>query len=389
MRDPSSPSTSVRASAGAERAEVSVRGSGGAERAEIVAMTSMRGVAAALVVAYHLKDGGRESWVRGGYLWVDFFFILSGFIMAYVYGHAFEREVCISKYRTFLGKRIARIYPLHLFTLCACVAFGILGAGSCVGGVHGFFTNLFLVHAWGTEHDLTWNRPSWSISAEFGFYLVFPFIARMIAATPRLLHAIAPIALFGGLVLIVHETGTLNVTYDYALIRCILEATMGILLYQVARDPAPTVKWLATRDWVRWPILFAPLVLMQLHVHEVAIVAGFALMILPLAFADGSLDRFLRWAPIRHAGVVSYSLYMCHFLVLIFLGKVLKRWHLSPSHDDLGIATLVAVHVGVIALCVGVATVLYKLVEVPGRRVVNQYFANRRARLAQAQVIPT
>jgi peptidoglycan/LPS O-acetylase OafA/YrhL len=352
-----------------------------AERAEIVAMTSMRGVAAALVVAYHLKDSGRESWVRGGYLWVDFFFVLSGFIMAYVYGQGFERSVNAASYRAFLGKRIARIYPLHLFMLCAYVACGLAGVSACAGGVHGFVTNLFLVQAWGTEHDLTWNRVAWSISAELGFYLVFPFLARALAATPRVLRALAPIGLFGGLVLLVHQTGTLGVTYDYALIRCILEAAIGMLLYELVRAPPPGLAWLATRDWVRWPLLIAPLVLMQLHVHEVALVAVFALMIPALAFADGTLDRFLRWAPVRHVGVVSYSLYMCHYLVLIFVGPVLKRLHLSPSHDDLGLATLIAVHLGFLALCVAVATVLYYLVEVPGRRALNRRYAAR-ARIA-------
>jgi peptidoglycan/LPS O-acetylase OafA/YrhL len=376
MRPAPDVSAAVRSAPGAEP---------GAERAEIVAMTSMRGVAAALVVAYHLKGRGYDSWVRGGYLWVDFFFVLSGFIMAYVYGHRFEREVSIASYRAFLGKRIARIYPLHLFMLCAYVVCAAVGVTACASTVHGFFTNLFLVQAWGTEHDLTWNRVAWSISAEFGFYLVFPFIARALAMTPRLLHAIAPIALFGGLVLLVHHTGTLGVTYDFALIRCIFEATIGMLLCQAMRDPAPGVKWLATRDWVRWPLLFAPLVLMQLHAPEVAIVAVFALMILPLAFADGSLDRFLRWAPIRHTGVVSYSLYMCHYLVLIFVGGVLKRLHLAPSHDDLGLATRIAVYLGFIALCVAVGTVLYRFVEVPGRRALNRYFAMRRARPAPAQ----
>ncbi|HEX2689714.1 MAG TPA: acyltransferase [Kofleriaceae bacterium] len=369
-----------------ESASTSARAAPGAERAEIVAMTSMRGVAAALVVAYHLEGRGYESWVRGGYLWVDFFFLLSGFIMAYVYGPMFERGVSLASYRAFLGKRIARIYPLHLFMLCAYVTCGAAGVSACAGGVHGFLTNLFLVQAWGTEHDLTWNRVAWSISAEFGFYLVFPFIARAIAITPRLLHAIAPVALLGGLVLLVHHTGTLGVTYDFALIRCIFEATIGMLLYQVMRDPAPGVTWLATRDWVRWPLLVAPLVLMQLHAHEVAIVAVFALMILPLAFADGSLDRFLRWAPVHHTGVVSYSLYMCHYLVLIFVGAALKRVHLAPSHDDLGLATRIAVHLGFLVLCVAVATPLYRLVEVPGRRAINRYFALRRARYAPARV---
>jgi peptidoglycan/LPS O-acetylase OafA/YrhL len=368
-----------------QSAAAAVRAVSGAERAEIVAMTSMRGVAAALVVAYHLKGSGHDSWVRGGYLWVDFFFILSGFIMAYVYGQMFEREVSVSSYRGFLGKRIARIYPLHLFMLCAYVACAAVGVTACAGTVHGFFTNLFLVQAWGTEHDLTWNRVAWSISTEFGFYLVFPFIARAIAMTPRLVHAISPLALFGGLVLLVHHTGTLGVTYDFGLIRCICEATIGMLMCQVMRDPAPGVKWLVTRDWVRWPLLLAPLVLMQLHAHEVAIVAVFALMILPLAFADGSLDRFLRWAPIRHTGVVSYSLYMSHYLVLIFVGGILKRLHLAPGHDDLGLATRIAVYLGFIALCVAVATVLYRLVEVPGRRALNRTFAMRRAQPAPAR----
>jgi peptidoglycan/LPS O-acetylase OafA/YrhL len=341
-------------------------------------MTSMRGVAAALVVSYHMRDSGRDSFVLAGYLWVDFFFILSGFILAYVYGQLFSASLRARDYLSFLTKRIARIYPLHLFMLLAYVGSGIVGLDAATGGRLAVATHVLLIHAWGIHDDLTWNRVSWSISAEWAFYLVFPFIAWVVLRASRLLLWTLPLALLGALVLLTEHAGTLGVTYDLALLRCIPEATLGVLLFRASQADCPWLRRIAQLDWVRWPVVLLPFVLMQVKAHEVAIVAAMALMILPLSIASGSLHRVLAWRPLHHLGVVSYSLYMSHYLVLIFTRKlVLHRFHLDPKRYDLGTIQLVLVHLGFIGLCTAVATVLYRLVEVPGRRALNRCFAAR------------
>ena len=91
---------------------------------ELTALTSLRGVAAVLVVLHHYclvftDDIGRWMPSRillNAYLCVDLFFMLSGFVLAYVY-HAFNGGIKSSDYRNYLLARFARIYPSHLFTL--------------------------------------------------------------------------------------------------------------------------------------------------------------------------------------------------------------------------------------------------------------------------------
>ena len=96
-------------------------------------LTPMRGIAALLTVIFHvdlmLGNGGdmlikssQSMLLTRMYLMVDFFFILSGFIMFYVYGKMFATKVTKESFRKFTIARFARVYPLHFFTLCYCIA---------------------------------------------------------------------------------------------------------------------------------------------------------------------------------------------------------------------------------------------------------------------------
>ncbi|HEY8189085.1 MAG TPA: acyltransferase, partial [Micavibrio sp.] len=112
-----------------------------------------------------------------GYLGVDFFFILSGFILTHVYEESFRTQ-SITK-TDFYIKRLARIYPLHALTLLMA-----LELSTILGHLHhndmiwadntnrSFLLNLFLMHAWGMSSGASFNVPSWSISAEWFAYLL-------------------------------------------------------------------------------------------------------------------------------------------------------------------------------------------------------------------------
>src|SRR3546814_17317566 len=106
------------------------------------ALTSLRGIAALLVVVYHFSGGflpnldpGRYSdFVPKGYLWVDLFFVLSGFIITHAYGDAFAERARRGSIPAFLFAGMARIYPVHLFFLCSLqgldpVRWGLAGLG--------------------------------------------------------------------------------------------------------------------------------------------------------------------------------------------------------------------------------------------------------------------
>ncbi len=157
----------------------------------IDALTSLRSLAALWVVAHHFHSS-LEILLPGlhwlaplleiGHVAVPFFFILSGYVLAYNYA-ADLRRVALVGYWTFVARRFARIYPVHLVALL-CVLAMILASG--LGGVvvnrldkfswTDLVLNLFLVQTWVPDFHLNWNGPAWSISSEWFAYLLFPFV---------------------------------------------------------------------------------------------------------------------------------------------------------------------------------------------------------------------
>src|SRR5258706_2626883 len=174
---------------------------------EIRPLTSIRGIAAMAVVLYHFQGNfSYEFYLHKstllfsrGYLWVDFFFLLSGFILSHVHAEEFNRG--LTTYRTFLFKRIARAYPLHVFTLFVLLlpaCWPTVQAMQDRRTVASFVSNLLLVQAWGPTSHLSWNYPSWSISDEWAAYLLFPVILAFFYRTSLALAAVAAVlAIFG------------------------------------------------------------------------------------------------------------------------------------------------------------------------------------------------
>jgi peptidoglycan/LPS O-acetylase OafA/YrhL len=147
---------------------------------QLPSLTPLRGIAALWVVLYHYTaqyfpnlDITNYTQVIGkGYLAVDIFFMLSGFVMTHVYHRAFSESIT-NNYKNFLVARFARLYPLHVFILLLFVATALsanLAASAFTGasrsipaeGPRSFmalFANIFMVQ--GLEAGkLSWNYPS-------------------------------------------------------------------------------------------------------------------------------------------------------------------------------------------------------------------------------------
>ncbi len=149
------------------------------------ALTSLRFFAASLIVIHHSQGffgiGTDFNQHFPTYQAVSFFFVLSGFILTYVY-RSFDSTAQVKR---FLVARIARIWPLHVITLIITLLFFHERychlAADPERSFH-FYSilacNFFMVHAWIPikEYFFSFNAPSWSISTEFAFYLLFPFL---------------------------------------------------------------------------------------------------------------------------------------------------------------------------------------------------------------------
>lgn len=155
------------------------------DAAHIKPLTALRFFAAFWVVMFHywpnLDVGFTPAVATKGYLGVEAFFVLSGFILCHVYLSGFGEGRF--RYGDFLWNRLARVYPLHLATL---VGVGLMAGAATVAGMaidanilawKALPANLLLVHAWGFAPVSGWNHASWSISAEWFAYLTFPAFA--------------------------------------------------------------------------------------------------------------------------------------------------------------------------------------------------------------------
>jgi len=353
-------------------------------RGELLGLTGLRAWAALWVVAHHHRiflDGVLgEYWLSvlvRGYLGVDLFFTLSGFVLAYNYG---GRIRSAADHLRFILLRIARLYPLHLATLLTVIAVsqasGLIGLHISSPYVyvldHHFFLHLFMIHGWGFESGLRFNRPSWSISAEFFAYLLFPlaWVVAVRFARPMAAAATA-LAVSGVTVLALSALGhtTLHVATQHALVRVSGEFLAGVLVYRclalggwLGREGALGAVPTAIALGCAFALAISPWA-------DPWLAPGAALLVTVLATGRGPAMLAFASRPVVYLGRISYSIYLTHMLVMAALQRLLPTRHL----EDLGglqVSGVLVVHAVVI---VGFAALSYRWIERPARDVLQRW----------------
>ena len=351
---------------------------------ELRALTGVRGIAAWFVVFYHIRlsIAGLPTALRDvfakGYLAVDFFFLLSGFVIWLTWSDRIRTSGARSIPR-FLQKRIARIWPLHLITLGGAVALALLLRATGRSDPQFVFPELplhiLLLQNWGFTHHLAWNDPAWSISAELGAYLLFPVL--VIAVDWRRLPSWALLAIAGGLLVGLHlamNAPTLGTDIPrYGLLRCLVEFTTGSIVCAL---------WLRWRGVLRAPV-WATLVAVLFAGGWIAgtpetliVPALFAAVLLLLALTAGRPGNpfELRWT--HYLGEISYATYLSHFI----LWKAFKLVFVS---DATAVSpTRIALYL-VMVLLISIA--LYHLIERPAQHWLNRLPSRSREGLGEGR----
>lgn len=352
---------------------------------EIRSLTGLRGLAALWVFCHHaslilrgtvLGEPVRLIAGQGGDLGVDVFFVLSGFVLALNYSRAHESA---SAWLGFLRKRLARIYPVHL------VGLGFVGVVSLIGVRHptsleGLFYSLTLTHAWAYPIVRMWNAYSWSVSAEWLAYILFPAIAAVTLRIRSPLVILGAIALLDAALWSVMSTGFYGHTADYGLIRIATEFPAGVLLHHLwAQNKEPAARW----DFVALGallLLICGASIAVSHEHRIEFAAGATLPLAGLvvyALARGT-GRFLAGKWWVRAGQISYAFYIIHGTALMV-----------AYHFTLYTSWTVPAVLLTFVLSIGAAWALYEYVEKPGRRLILEGFKPRRARPAQSPIPET
>lgn len=299
---------------------------------QIKTLTPLRGIAALCIIAFHyhqilafagynLRPQFLERLIEKGYLWVDFFFILSGFILFHVYHARLSQKLNKLNYRQFLVARFARIYPLHLFTLFLLVALQLpiylvdskFAFSEEFFPLIGLFTNITMLGAIGNL-PYGWNDVSWAVGAEWYTCMLFPFMLSLFLRNSSqriLLNCLLPIVLLFGLSsLSTIKPGTLQIFYDYGLFRCLLDFVLGIGVYQIYQKG--WLRLFLSCDYVFLLALIWIITVLLNGGHDVWTIPGFALIVISGALNKGRISKILNVRGLVFLGEISYSIYLIH-----------------------------------------------------------------------------
>jgi peptidoglycan/LPS O-acetylase OafA/YrhL len=295
-------------------------------------LDAWRGICALLVFLYHLGVASHLYGfppIRHGGAGVDFFFVLSGFVIAHSSLAKLSADGAVGN---FMLRRFGRIYPLHLATLLGLVFLEVLKAAvSMATGMQGgeapfagasntsaLIASLFLVQGLGGFDEFTWNGPSWSISTEFYTYLLFGLAAVL---SRRRYPVVAALLVVGAGLALAWNAGQpepRSTIQGAGLLQCVQEFFLGTLIYQLHR------RWPAPSAWLE-PLALALVGLVFFNlVPFYATPFVFGLFVYTYASERGVLSRAFRIRPLLWLGLTSYSIYLVHYPVLTTVNSLAR-----------------------------------------------------------------
>ena len=359
-------------------------------------LDSFRGICACIVAFSHFNANsifyGSPLLDRGS-IYVDFFFVLSGFVIFANYAQRLQDGFGIGK---FVFLRFGRLYPLHFAVFMGYILIELLQLFIHVEGAalnapfttpgedwKAILANLFLFHSMGIIDTLAFNGPSWSISVEFYTYIAFAFL--LVYTGRYYKQATLAVALISAaIVFFNHED--LYAKLDFGFFRCIFGFAFGGLTWEIYKTFGSKIG--AKLDGILKinALEIVTLTAAVLYINYLAFDAlsffaplVFSFVILVFSFEKGLISSFLKKKFFLFLGMLSYSIYMTHlfisgkfFALPIRLLENRMGWDISFEAngvtmycDSIWMGTLLELFY----LCVVIACsfISYKLIEEPAR----------------------
>jgi peptidoglycan/LPS O-acetylase OafA/YrhL len=297
------------------------------------ALDGLRGVFAIAVALLHLKVASHifdSPLLRGSFLAVDFFFVLSGFVVT----HAnYELLTSAANFRSFALRRFGRLWPLHACVLAGYVVVEVMKlAAERALGVHGELAafsgqfalaalpaNVFFLNSVGLFPYVTWNAASWSIGAEFCTYILFGALA---ICTRRYMGAIAVAIVIAAIAWLDWVAGSIDVVWDWGTVRCCAGFFAGHLIYRLpprarySNGVESALELIATGLTGAFISGYASTRL------SLAAPAVFAANLVVFSSGSGCISKLLKTRAVQALGRWSFSVYMIHELIFAIVRKV-------------------------------------------------------------------
>ncbi|MDB5046174.1 MAG: Acyltransferase family protein [Deinococcus sp.] len=361
---------------------------------QLPALTGVRFAAALLVVCFHTRTtlegqipGGLMSFIESGQIGVTFFFILSGFILTYTYATP-EGSLKTSR-RSFWLARLARIYPVYLLGLLLSAPYFLLPVLHRWPTTTEWVTALLsptLLQAWLPQTACVWNCPGWSLSAEAFFYALFPLIlglgiwrsarGRSLRWTGLLLWGLTltpPLLYFLLSPRPLPAESLVADTFYYGPLFRLPEFLLGMLVGTRFLSGRISSSRQAS-GWAAAALAGAAVIMVYAHlfmpgfIRNALIVPVLALLVWSLAHGRGWVARAFAWPPLVLLGEASYSLYILHVPVYLWLSSVWRRLLPGTPLDH----TFFLVY---LVILIALSVLTYQVLERPAQRYLRRRWA--------------
>lgn len=352
-------------------------------------LTALRGIAALWVTLYHfdlaMDNIGLPYFVhlvRRGYLMVDLFFIMSGFIIMYVYGEGFRHAAKNPLLWRYVTARFARLYPLHLFTLILLIAARwASGDWRELGGPATIPAHVLLLQSFGLQKELTWNGPSWSLSAEWYLSMLFPWMALFYHKNRKTALLALLLIMTASYLFLLSRSGpititnpsqwlryTMDITINYGFLRGIGGFVLGILVYGFYSNRR--ARRFFSRNIVTGFAILITLICLYKNLGDVLSVLIFSALVLAFAANKSILHTVCSFKPLQFLGKISYSIYLIQIIVIhYFLIGLRSTAAITgfPFPETFPLFDRFLYQAGFLLLLTGCATITYYGVEKPCR----------------------
>ncbi len=374
-------------------------------------LDALRGIAAVLVIVHNIGwifPGYENGAILQGYLAVDFFFVLSGFVIYHSYG---KRLKTLPDLGRFIWLRIGRLFPLHLFFLMAFVGiefvryiaqnqFGITPNFPLfsTNNWSTFISNLFLVQSLGLHDYLSFNVPAWSISVEFATYMIFAALLMLFVSRGRFFVVAAAVSIASYAAISLVGKTNFDFNYDYGILRCTGGFFLGVLTYIAyekltaqARSTGHVVINPGVADNLLAPVIIVCLATFLIYKPyyqlDLAFIPLSAITILIFALSPHTLfSKLLNHSAFTKLGSWSYSIYLSHFAVFWVFNQALRLvFDVSTKANPVSGKPVIQTEpmIGLAAAGLAVLTVIivsrftYEWIEKPARAKARQLVDNK------------
>lgn len=352
------------------------------------ALDAFRGICALFVVVFHMHLVGSITeldFFRGSAIFVEFFFVLSGFVLAHGYG--FRENL---NFNTFMKARFFRLYPLHFFMFLVFVAleFGKLLAYKFSGivfnnkpftgstAISEMIPNLLLIQSWTPfTNPLSFNYPAWSISIEFYMYALLFFSIILFKSNKTISwFLISLIAFF-----LIYLDSDLLVNSVLRGISCFFG---GSFVYVIYKKIAHLKISYIIGSFSEALLLIFIVLIVQSEIEYRSIIAPvlFIFTVLFFAFESGIFSNLFKTKPLQYAGKLSYSIYMTHaaiLFILISIAMIVQKItgsqiapmigtgrHLNFGSGVINNLTVIAI----LTIVIYISSLTYKYIEINGQK---------------------